>query len=96
MYVKELIYKIPLKANAKDSQPERLVLYAAYKNEDDALRTGQYFLSADAVHWEECTPGETTVDTIFLTIPKAWIRRKEIYHKFSPKSEAAFAGMALL
>lgn len=94
-YVKELIYKAPIR-KAGSNKPVRLVLYASFKIEADIKRKDQYFLSKDGETWEEYSPYRTTSDSAYLEAGKHMQHCNELYIKFTPVSEAAFAGMALL
>lgn len=95
MYVKELVYRVPIVKLANREQVN-LVLYLAFEDRNNTGKKGQYYVSSDGSVWQECFPYETTSDSVFLKIKTVGWETNKLFVKFTPASEAAFAGIALL
>ncbi len=95
MYVKELVYKIPI-GQSHNQEHVNLVLYVAFKDRNNSEKKGQYFVSNDATLWRECHPYHSTPDSAYFKIGNIRKEPDALFVKFTPIGETAFAGLALL
>ncbi len=92
-YVKELIYRIPLKQ--ADNHCTRLAMLCNYKKSENRFQEGQYFMSLDLTHWEEIKPDEAKNEVFDFLIPVDFRPADSVYFKFTPLDEAYVGGFAI-
>ena len=92
-YVKELVYRIPLKYAG--NRGKTIAMLTDHKLQN-LQQEGQYFLSSDLINWQEIKLKNANYDVLQFSIPSTFINLENIYFKFTPSGVAAVAGFALL